>query len=269
MAPDPKDANIIYLSGTYGTVDRFNRRTGFSQDVAPWPVFAFDTEIDQRKYRDPWTPVLLFSPADAATLYLGTQYVMKTVDGGLHWETISPDLTGATQRPGDKKEGPTTIENAKQRGYGVVFTIAPSALNRDLVWVGSDTGLIHLTRDGGKNWKKVTPPGLSDWSKISLIEASHFDPAEAYAAVDRSRLEDQTPYIYRTRDYGATWQLITEWHCCSGIFAGGSRRFAEQGTAFRGDGAGSLRFFRRWRSLAIVAIESTSQFGSRSCDPWR
>src|ERR1700729_4157095 len=86
----------------------------------------------------------------------------------------------------------------------------PSPLNRDLIWAGSDTGLIHLTRDGGKTWNDVTPAGLTAWSKISLIEASHFDPAEAYAAVDRSRLEDQTPYIYRTRDYGATWQLITK-----------------------------------------------------------
>ncbi|MGC2820155.1 MAG: hypothetical protein WA198_10750, partial [Candidatus Sulfotelmatobacter sp.] len=210
MALDARDPNFIYLSGTFGTVDRFDRRIGLSQNIAPWPAFSFASEIDQRKYRDPWTPVLLFSPADKTTLYLGTQYVMKTVDGGLHWETISPDLTGSTQTPREAKpQGPPTIENAKQRGYGVVFTIAPSPLNRDLIWAGSDTGLIHLTRDGGKNWKDVTPPGLSPWSKISFIEASHFDPAVAYAAVDRSRLDDRTPYLYRTRDYGATWQLIT------------------------------------------------------------
>jgi photosystem II stability/assembly factor-like uncharacterized protein len=208
MAPDPKDPNIIYLSGAYGSVDRFDKRTGFSQDITPWPALAFGSEISQRKYRDPWTPVLLFSPADSTTLYLGTQYVMKTVDGGLHWQTISPDLTGSTQQPGGKTEGPTTIDNAKQRGYGVVFTIAPSPLKRDLIWAGSDTGLIHLTRDGGKTWKDVTPKGLSPWSKISLIEASHFDSAVAYAAVERSRLDDQMPYIYRTRDYGATWQMI-------------------------------------------------------------
>lgn len=212
---DPNDANIIYLSGTYGTVARFNKRTGLSQDIAPWPAFAFEAEINQRKYRDPWTPALALSPVDPTALYLGTQYVMKTVDGGLHWETISPDLTGAardarnTKDKGDKKTPtPPTVEEAKRAGYGVVFTIAPSVLNRDLIWAGSDTGLIHLTRDGGKNWKNVTPQGLSDWSKISLIEASHFDPGVAYAAVDRSRLDDQTPYIYRTRDYGATWQLI-------------------------------------------------------------
>jgi photosystem II stability/assembly factor-like uncharacterized protein len=209
MAPDPKDPNIIYLTGTYGSVSRYNRRTGLSQDVTPWPVPAFGSEINQRKYRDPWTPVLIFSPADSTTLYLGTQYVMKTVDGGLHWQTISPDLTGSTQKPEEKAEGPTTIENARQRGYGVVFTIAPSALNRDTIWAGSDTGLIHLTRDGGKTWKDVTPTGLTAWSKISFIEASHFDPAVAYAAVDRSRLDDRAPYLYRTRNFGATWQLIT------------------------------------------------------------
>jgi photosystem II stability/assembly factor-like uncharacterized protein len=166
IAPDPKDPNIIYLSGTYGTVHRYNRRIGLSQDVTPWPVPMFGSEISQRKYRDPWTPVLIFSPADSTTLYLGTQYVMKTIDGGLHWQTISPDLTGSSRRPGEKAEGPTTIENAKQRGYGVVFTIAPSALNRDTIWAGSDTGLIHLTRDGGKTWKDVTPTALTSWSKI-------------------------------------------------------------------------------------------------------
>ena len=235
MVVDPHDPDIIYLSGTYGPIARFNKRTGLSQDISPWPAFAWDAEINQRKYRGPWTPSLVLSPVGPTTLYLGTQYVMKTVDGGLHWETISPDLTGATsdarKLEDDKSEGtsvspvlpgedarrstsekaqdPPSIDNAKRDGYGVVFTIAPSALNRDLIWAGSDTGLIHLTRDGGKNWKDVTPPGVSDWSKISLIEASHFDPAVAYAAVDRGRLDDQTPYIYRTRDYGATWQLVT------------------------------------------------------------
>ncbi len=248
MVVDPNDSNIIYLSGTYGSVSRYNKRTGFSQDITPWPAVSFDAEINRRKYRDPWTPALVPSPIDRGTLYLGTQYVMKTVDGGLHWEKISPDLTGAM--PGareamEKKEqnppqqvspaqlpqtkfvpeqssanqssaneasstpATPTLEDAKREGYGVVFTVAPSPVNRDLIWAGSDTGLIHVTRDGAKSWKNVTPPRLGDWSKISLIEASHFDAAVAYAAVDRSRVDDQTPYIYRTRDYGESWQLIT------------------------------------------------------------
>jgi hypothetical protein len=257
MAPDPKDPNIIYLSGTYGSVDRFNKRTGLSQDVTPWPVFTFGSEINQRKYRDPWTPVLLFSPADSTTLYLGTQYVMKTVDGGLHWQTISPDLTGSTPPVGDtKSQGPPTVENAKQRGYGVVFTIAPSALNHDLIWAGTDTGLIHLTRDGGKNWKDVTPPGLGAWSKISFIEASHFDAAVAYAAVDRSRLDDRTPYLYRTRDYGATWQLITN-GIAAGSFLRGIRQDADaenKGLLFAGTEFGVYVSFDdgdHWQSLQL------------------
>jgi photosystem II stability/assembly factor-like uncharacterized protein len=210
MAPDPNDPNILYVSQTYGGIARFDLRTSFSQNVTPWPVQSWGSEIFERKYRDPWTPVLLFSPFDKKTLYLGTQFVMKTLDGGLHWDTISPDLTGSTRHEGDKKpEGSATVENAKERGYGVVYTIAPSPLNGDLIWAGSDTGLVHVTRDGGKTWKDVTPKGLTDWSKISFIEASHFDAAEAYAAVDRHRLDDRRPYLYRTRDYGASWQAIT------------------------------------------------------------
>jgi len=209
IAPDPKDANILYFSGTYGSVSRFDLRTSLSQDITPWPVPAFGVDIAQRKYRDPWTPVLVFSPVDKTSLYLGTQFVMKTADGGLHWQTISPDLTGA-ETSQKNISSPPTIADAKQRGYGVVYTIAPSPLDANLIWAGSDTGLIHITRDGGKSWQNATPKGLTDWSKISLIEASHFNSGEAYVAVDRHRLDDQAPYLYRTRDYGQTWQPITE-----------------------------------------------------------
>ncbi len=210
MVPDPKDPDIVYLSASYGGVSRYNRRTGFSQDVSPWPVMTFGTEINERKYRAPWAPVLVLSPVDSKTLYFGTQYVLKTLDGGLHWETISADLTGANGKAKGEEKGTPSLPDAMREGYGALSTIAPSPLDGNLIWAGSDTGLIHVTRDGGKNWKNVTPPGLSDWSKISLIEASHFDPAVAYAAVDRSRLDDQAPHLYRTRDYGATWQPITK-----------------------------------------------------------
>ena len=211
MAPDPNDGNIVFLSSVYGDVYRFDLRTSFSQDITPWPVRNFGTDINARRYRDPWTPVLVFSPADKKSLYLGTQYVMKTVDEGLHWAQMSPDLTGGAPNSGEKApQGPPTVENAKQRSYGVVYTIAPSSVKAELIWAGSDSGLVHITRDGGKTWKDVTPKGVTDWSKIALIEASHFDPAVAYAAVERHRLEDRKPYIYRTRDYGATWQSITD-----------------------------------------------------------
>jgi photosystem II stability/assembly factor-like uncharacterized protein len=206
---DPDDPNILYATGVYGSVVRFDRRTSLSQDITPWPYQSFGTEIDARKYRDPWTPVLVQSPTQKGVMYLGTQYVLRTSDGGVHWTEISPDLTGAATPTATAPSGPPTNENSKERGYGVVFTIAPSPLPEQVIWAGSDTGLIHLTRDGGKTWQNVTPPGLSDWSKVSMIQASHFDPAVAYAAVDRHRLDDYSPHLYRTRDSGKTWQPIT------------------------------------------------------------
>jgi photosystem II stability/assembly factor-like uncharacterized protein len=206
---DPNDQNILYVTNAYGGVVRYDKRTSFSQDISPWPLQQFGTEINGRKYRAPWTPMLAMSPVEKNALYVGMQYVLKTTDGGLHWEKISPDLTGATENAAtDKDDGPTTVQNAMQRGFGVVFSIAPSPMKAEMIWAGSDTGLVHLTTDGGKNWSDVTPKGLSAWSKIAMIEASHFDPATAYVAVDRHRLDDLSPYLYRTRDYGKTWQPI-------------------------------------------------------------
>ena len=206
---DPNDQNILFATGAYGGVVRYDRRTSFSQDISPWPLQAFGTEIDSRKYRAPWTPMLTMSPIEKNTLFLGTQFVMKTIDGGLHWQKISPDLTGAaTNTANAKNDAPATVQNAMERGFGVVYSIAPSPQKAEVIWAGSDTGLIHVTTDGGANWNDVTPKGLSAWSKIAMIEASHFDPAVAYAAVDRHRLDDQAPYLYRTRDYGQKWQAI-------------------------------------------------------------
>jgi photosystem II stability/assembly factor-like uncharacterized protein len=209
IVPDPSDPNVLFASGVYGSVIRWDRRTSLSQDITPWPMPNFNSDINQRKYRGTWTPVLVPSPAEKNALYFGTQYVMKTTDSGLHWKQLSPDLTGAIGNiPTGKAAGATTVENAMQRGYGVVFSIAPSPLKASTIWAGTDTGLLHLTRDDGVTWQNVTPAGLSAWSKIAMIEASRFDPAVAYVAVDRHRLDDQKPYIYRTRDYGKTWQPI-------------------------------------------------------------
>jgi photosystem II stability/assembly factor-like uncharacterized protein len=191
IAPDPSDPNIVYVAGVYGGLTRFDKRTAQGQNITPWPVFAFGVDISQRKYRYPWTPPLIFSPTDPHTLYFGSQFLMKTADGGLDWQQISPDLTGSSQR-------------------GVIYTIAPSPLQSGEIWVGSDSGLVHLTRDGGRSWSDVTPPGLTEWSKVTHLEASHFDAATAYAAIDRHRLDDYRPHLFRTRDYGKTWTPITE-----------------------------------------------------------
>ncbi|HEX7362780.1 MAG TPA: hypothetical protein VF283_20000 [Bryobacteraceae bacterium] len=193
LAIDPNNPNVVYESDTYGTLTRYDRRTGQSQNIAPWPMpNDLHSDIAKWRYRDPWTPVVIFSPIAPNPLYYGTQYVMRTLDGGLHWQKISPDLT-ATQ-------------NGTHRG--VIYTIAPSPLNAQEIWAGSDTGLIHLTRNRGRTWTNVTPPGLTHWSKITQIELSPFHDGEAYAAVDRHRLDDMRPYLYRTRNFGKTWKLI-------------------------------------------------------------
>jgi photosystem II stability/assembly factor-like uncharacterized protein len=208
IAQDSVNPNIFYVGNTYGTLTRFDKRTTQGQTITPWPLPA-GGEISQRKYRFPWTSPVVVSPLDHA-LYYGSQYLLKTLDGGLTWHEVSPDLTGAAPKGTKLAEGETTVANAKERGYGVIYTIAPSPLTIGETWTGSDTGLVKVTRDGGKTWTDVTPKGLSDWSKITHIEASHFAAGEAYAAVDRHRLDDLTPHLYRTRDFGKTWTKIVD-----------------------------------------------------------
>ena len=209
IVPDLRDPNIVYAGGTLGELHRFNWKTGESQDISPWPSLAFGTDIAGRKYRFTWTSPLVFSPQDPHTLYMGAQVLLQTRDRGMSWQAISPDLTGA-EPSATNSTAPLALSNAMQRGYGVIYTIAPSPITAGMIWVGTDTGLIQLTRDGGKTWEKVTPKGLAPWSKISLMEASPFDAGTAYAAVDRHRLDDFRPYIYRTHDYGKTWTKIAD-----------------------------------------------------------
>ncbi len=204
IAPDPSDSNIIYGGGTYGELFRYDRRTGQAQIIAPSAIRNFGEAHPEHRFT--WTSPLVFSPQDSHTLYFGSQNVLRSANQGNSWETISPDLTGTD--PKASEAGPLTAENAKARGHGVVYTIAPSPVSAGQIWAGTDSGLIHLTRDNGKIWSNVTPPGLSDWSKISIIDASHFDAGTAYAAVDRHRLDDIVPYIYRTHDFGKSWTRI-------------------------------------------------------------
>ncbi|HEX4021537.1 MAG TPA: hypothetical protein VHX63_10360 [Acidobacteriaceae bacterium] len=215
MLPDPHDDNIVYSSGTGGGVNKFDWRTRQVQDISPTPHIEVATNISKEPYRYPWTPPLAISPLPPYTLYAAAQMVMETSDGGKSWQTISGDLTGSTQTSSQSDDAsneaanaPATIQNTVALGYGVINTIAPSPIQSGLIWVGSDTGLIHLTRDNGKTWSNVTPKGLQPWSLIGIIEASHFDAGTAYATVDRHILDDYRPYMYRTRDYGQTWQLI-------------------------------------------------------------
>ncbi len=200
IVPDPSDPNIVYGGGTFGELFRVDRRTGQSQIIAPEAVRSFGNPNPELRFT--WTSPLAFSPQDPRVLYFGSQYLLKSIDRGNSWQKISPDLTGTD--PKASQEGPTTVENAMQRGHGVIYAIAPSPLKAGLIWVGTDTGLLHITHDGGKTWSTAT--SHSRWGKISTIEASHFDAETAYVAVDRHRMADIAPYFCRVTKYGKNWE---------------------------------------------------------------
>ena len=197
VAPDPLNPNFIYG----GKATRFDRTTGQTQDVSP-------VILRTGKYRFNRTAPLLFSPVDPHILYLGSNVLFKTTDGGNSWQVMSPDLT--REDPGVPPNLGVFVEAdpAKGKHRGVIYSLAPSPEDVNLIWAGTDDGLIHLTRDGGKNWQNVTPPELTPWSKVAQMDASHFDTTTVYAAVNRFRLDDLHPYIYRTHDAGKTWQKI-------------------------------------------------------------
>jgi photosystem II stability/assembly factor-like uncharacterized protein len=197
VAADPLDHNIIYG----GKISKFDKRTGQVQNIAPEAVRS-------GKYRFLRTAPVLFSPIDPKTLFFAGNVLFKTKNGGNSWDVISPDLTRETwQIPSNigiyQDEKMKTMPRR-----GVIYTIAPSFLDTNLIWVGTDDGLIQKTSDGGANWQNITPPSVTEWSKVSIMEASHFDKNTAYAAVNRIRLDDQKPHILKTKDGGKTWQEI-------------------------------------------------------------
>lgn len=205
--PDPRNPDVVYGSGLGGRLSRWDGKTGQVQNVSPWPVSSYGARPTDVRYRYTWITPLTVSPLPPHALYMAAQVLFRSTDGGRTWQTISPDLTGAVE--GTKGcAGDVPVERARACGYGVIFTIAPSPAAVDEVWVGTDSGLVHLTRDGGKTWEDVTPRGLGDWSRVAAIDASATDPATAYAAVDRHRLDDVRPYVYRTHDYGRTWTEV-------------------------------------------------------------
>ena len=200
IAPDPDNPQIIFG----GRVDRFDMRTGQKHSVSP-------TLGLPGLYRGTWTVPLVFGKPEPHTLYFGTQRIFRTTDRGAHWEPISPDLTREDAGTPANLDAATLADsdsNGPRRG--VVYAIGPSPLNAALIWAGTDDGLVWRTTDAGGHWKNVTPTKLTDWSKIGVVEPSHFDADSAYIAVDRHRLDDPRPYIYRTHDGGVSWTLIAE-----------------------------------------------------------
>ncbi len=205
--PDPADPMIVYGSGLGGHVSKWNGRTGQVEDVTPWPEAGYGKRPTLTKYHYMWMTPLVGSRTGPASLYLGGQVLFRSQDQGKNWQVISGDLTGKTADAKNCEGDPTQLE-AKVCGYGVVSAIAPSPRQADEIWVGTDDGLIQLTRDSGAHWSDITPPNIPLWAKVGSLDVSTLEDGVAYAAIDGHRIDDFQPHVLRTRDYGHSWQEI-------------------------------------------------------------
>ena len=209
IAPDPMDPDLFYSGTNNGAyVDKYNRRIGTSREVNPYPWFYSGEPSSAVRERWQWTFPIIFSPVDHKTLYVSSQRLWSTDDGGKTWKNLSPDLTRHDPSTMGKSGGPITGDMNGPEMYAVIFSVGPGKKNIDIIWTGSDDGLVHVTRDGGKTWTNVTPPGMPDFGRVSQIDASSFNDGAAYVSVRRPLLDDRAPYIFRTKDYGRTWTKI-------------------------------------------------------------
>ncbi|HEX6630480.1 MAG TPA: glycosyl hydrolase, partial [Gemmatimonadaceae bacterium] len=211
IAPDPLDLQVFY-SGTNanggGFLTRLDLGTGQRREVSPYPRMFSGEASSEIVERWQWTYPIVFSPVEPRTLYVSSQHVWKTTDEGQTWQRISPDLTRHDPRTMGPSGGPITKDMNGPEVYATVYALAPSKRNADVLWAGSDDGLVHVTRDGGKTWANVTPPGMPDFGRVSAIDASALDDGTAYVAVKRPLLGDRAPYIFRTHDFGKTWTKV-------------------------------------------------------------
>jgi photosystem II stability/assembly factor-like uncharacterized protein/DNA-binding FrmR family transcriptional regulator len=209
IAPDPHDPEIVYAGSYGGEITRYDHHTGEEKNITPWPVNPIGWAAVDQKYRFQWTEPIAFSPNDPNTLYFAAQVLFKTTDQGMSWQIISPDLTRNDKKTEQSSGGPITKDNTGVEVYATIFSVVESPLQKGLIWAGSDDGLVHITSDGGKNWSDVTPKKLPEWGTVSMIEASPHNAGTAYIAVQRHKMDDFTPYAFKTSDFGKTWTSIT------------------------------------------------------------
>jgi photosystem II stability/assembly factor-like uncharacterized protein len=209
IAPDPLNPDVFYSGTNNGAyVDKYDRRTGLSREVNPYPWFYSGEPAKEIRERWQWTFPIIFSPVDPKTLYVSSQRLWKTTDGGRSWTAISGDLTRHEPHTLEKSGGPITGDMNGPEVYATIFAVGPGKRDVNVIWTGSDDGLVHLTRDGGKTWNNVTPREMPEFGRVSQIDASSFGSGTAYLSVRRPLLNDFAPYIFKTTDYGRTWSKI-------------------------------------------------------------
>ncbi len=210
IAVRPDNNNIVFAGSYLGYLTRYDHSTGQTRDISVWPDAALGWPARDARYRFQWTFPILLSPHDPNVLYVTGNHVFRSTNEGESWEEISPDLTRNDPSKLENSGGPITVDNVGTEYYGTIFAFAESPQERGLFWAGSDDGLVQLSRDGGRSWQNVTPHDLPEWALISIIEPSPHDPATAYLAATRYKLDDFQPYLYKTNDYGETWTKITQ-----------------------------------------------------------
>ncbi|HKE56859.1 MAG TPA: hypothetical protein VKB46_09165 [Pyrinomonadaceae bacterium] len=210
IAPSPKDSEIIFAGSYGGLITRYDHHTGQLRDINPYPNNPMGAGADVLKYRFQWNFPLVFSPHDANTLYTAANVLFKSTNEGQSWEVISPDLTRNDKAKQGPSGGPITKDNTSIEYYDTIFTVMESPVQAGTIWIGTDDGLVQLSRDGGKNWSNVTPPNsiLPEWSQINSLDASAHDAGTAYVAATMYKWDDNKPYLYKTSDYGKTWKKI-------------------------------------------------------------
>jgi len=209
IAPDPHDLNLFFSGANNGRyIDRYDRTLDMAWEVNPYPWFYSGEPSSEMVERWQWTFPILFSPIDSTTLYVSSQRLWASTDRGRTWERLSEDLTRADPSTLGPSGGPITRDMNGPEAYATIFSVGPGKVDMDVIWTGSDDGLVHVTRNGGETWTDVTPPGMPDFGRVSQIDASAFDAGRAYISVRRPLLDDLSPYIFKTDDYGATWTTI-------------------------------------------------------------
>ncbi|HXN23098.1 MAG TPA: glycosyl hydrolase [Candidatus Dormibacteraeota bacterium] len=209
VVPNPSDPDIVYAGSYDGLITRYNHGNHSRHDISSWPLNPMGAGAAELKHRFQWTAPIAVSPHDPNVLYHGGEGIFMSKDQGRSWTMISPDLTRNDKGKQQSSGGPLTQDNTSVEYYDTVFAIAESPLEKGVIWAGTDDGWVQVTRDGGQHWTNVTPKDLPEWSLISIIDASPHAASTAYVAVDRHRVDDFRPYIYKTADYGKSWMKIT------------------------------------------------------------